>query len=95
MNIKSMLTVSGFLAALLLSAGASAGEQASEQFKQLDEDGNGQLSAVEASKDPELSTSWSRVDKDSSGSIDRSEFSAFETMQEKTPEAGGESGAMQ
>ena len=82
MNMKTSFTAVSFFAALLMS-GATVAGGASKQFKQLDEDGNGQLSAVEASKHSELSTAWSRVDKDNSGTIDQQEFSAFETMQEE------------
>ena len=72
-----------FLASLLLASAAFAAEDTSERFQQLDLDGDGRISSTEASRDAELSTVWDQIEKKEDGYLDRSEFSAFETMQEK------------
>jgi hypothetical protein len=81
-----------FLASLFLATAAfAAGDSSDERFKQLDVDGDGRISAAEASRDPALSTSWDQIEKKEDGYLDRSEFSAFE---EQTGEAS-EPGAME
>lgn len=71
------------LASLLLASTAFAAEGTSERFQKLDQDGDGRISATEASHDPELSSAWDRIEKKEEGYLDRSEFSAFETMSEE------------
>ena len=71
-----------FLASLLLASAAFAAEGTSERFQKLDLDGDGRISSTEASRDPELSAVWDQVEKKEDGYMDRSEFSAFETMEE-------------
>lgn len=66
---------------MLFAAGAYAGEKSDMTFDQLDANGDGQVSAQEASEDSKLSNMWNEVDKDASGTIDHSEFSAFEAME--------------
>ena len=56
----------------------AAGMGSSPAFEALDQNKDGQLSAGEASTDKGLSENWSDVDKDNSGTVDQSEFSAFE-----------------
>ncbi len=84
MSTNTLLKGFTLFASLLLGTTVFAGEQASTQFQQLDENQDGSLSAVEASSDTELSSAWSQVDKDGNGAIDSSEFSAFEMMNEKS-----------
>lgn len=72
-----------FLASLLLATAAVAAEGTSERFQQLDQDGDGRISATEAAQDPALSAAWDRIEKKEEGYIDRAEFSAFETMDEQ------------
>ena len=78
------MTIKGlnFLASQLLATAAVAAEGTSERFQQLDRDGDGRISAAEASQDPALSASWDQIEKKEEGYIDRAEFSAFETMDE-------------
>jgi Ca2+-binding EF-hand superfamily protein len=91
MRMNATSKVLTFLASLLLASTAVAAEGTSERFQQLDVDGDGRISAAEASRDPELSSSWDQIEKKENGYLDRSEFSAFEEQ------TGGESepGAMQ
>lgn len=71
-----------FLASLLMASAAFAEGDTSERFKLLDVDGDGRISAAEANRDPQLSTVWDQIEKKEDGYIDRSEFSAFESMNE-------------
>ena len=50
----------------------------SDLFKQLDKDGNGQISQQEAEANSTLSKSWSTFDENGDGRLDAQEFSAFE-----------------
>jgi hypothetical protein len=71
-----------FLASLLLASAAFAAEGTSERFQKLDLDGDGRISSTEASRDPQLSAQWDQIEKKDDNYMDRSEFSAFETMEE-------------
>ena len=71
-----------FLASLLMASTAFAAGDTSERFKQLDVDGDGRISAAETNRDPQLSAVWDQIEKKEDGYIDRSEFSAFESMSE-------------
>ncbi|MCA1804943.1 MAG: hypothetical protein LC646_06320 [Xanthomonadaceae bacterium] len=71
-----------FLASLLLASAAFAAEGTSERFQKLDLDGDGRISSTEASRDTQLSAVWDQIEKKDDGYLDRSEFSAFETMEE-------------
>lgn len=69
----------GLSSLLLVATFAFAEGDQARGFDVLDKDQDGVLSAAEASNSTELSTQWTKVDSDGSGSIDRVEFSAFET----------------
>lgn len=56
----------------------AAGGQLS--FQQLDADGDGYISAREASGKQTLADQWRNVDRNDDGRLDQSEFSAFETQ---------------
>ena len=78
MITKSLRMLLGLVASFALASGVWAGEKAMSGFDALDADKNGQLSAQEASAHQELTEKWKNVDADASGTIDRTEFSAFE-----------------
>jgi len=64
----------------------------------LDKDGDGYISIVEATGHTELLRNWSRLDHDSDGKIELSEFSAFESQEAPAeffvpPEVSPEPGA--
>lgn len=68
------------LAIFALVAGSGALQAAdSSTFKTLDSDGNGYISATEATANHDLSARWEELDKDKNNQLDQSEFSAFET----------------
>lgn len=81
---KQFLGLSGLV---LLSTFAFADGQQAKGFDTLDKNQDGVLSAAEASDSKHLSKQWTAVDKDGSGSIDRAEFSAFETTEIKEEES--------
>jgi hypothetical protein len=86
-----MKTRHGALATLLfITAAGGSGLAASALFDDLDANKDGQVSADEASSESELTEAWSTVDTDKDGAIDRTEFSAFESLQGKPGEAPGE-----
>lgn len=71
------------LSFIMMSAGAAlAAGMDTAEFDALDQNQDGQLSAEEVSQNPTLSEKWTEIDADASGTIDRSEFSAFESMDE-------------
>lgn len=75
-TLNKFFGLSGLL--LLATFTVAEGQQATG-FDKLDKNQDGVLSAAEASDSKNLSTQWTNVDSDGSGSIDRAEFSAFET----------------
>jgi len=81
MKTSQLAKLAGFSTLLLFSAGSMAGDKAMSSFEALDQNKDGQLTATEASQNQELSKQWTEIDQDESGSIDKVEFSAFETTQ--------------
>jgi hypothetical protein len=83
---------------LFITAASSSGLATSATFQQLDANKDGKVSAVEAGKDIEVTGMWSTVDTDKDGAINRTEFSAFESLRGKPEESrskqvpSGESG---
>ena len=71
------------LAVMPLITPLIAGAADSISFDRLDANKDGRFSAVEASKESRLSSLWTEVDQDKSGTIDRAGFSAFESMLDK------------
>jgi len=81
MKISRINTILGAALISACSMAALAADMDSDSgFQALDQNKDGQLSADEASTDEVLSENWSSIDKDNSGTVDRAEFSAFETM---------------
>jgi len=88
---KAVTRTLGLCAALLFAtagplATASFADEAQPSqmdaaFQSLDQNKDGQLTAVEVKGNAELSRQWTAIDKDDNGSIDEAEFSAFEAMQ--------------
>ncbi len=54
-------------------------------FDEMDIDGDGYLSNVEANARPDLTEAWRRIDADSNNRLDISEFSAFEAKERFSP----------
>ncbi|WP_260293123.1 hypothetical protein [Sedimenticola hydrogenitrophicus] len=90
MKTTTLAKILGFSLATLFSAATIAAEMDAVQFESLDQNQDGQLTAEEAARDTALNENWTAVDKDGSGTIDKAEFSAFESMLKEGGEAGGE-----
>jgi hypothetical protein len=80
MKTTTLVKILGFSMATLFSAATFAAEMDTVQFESLDQNQDGQLTAEEAARDPAVSENWTTIDKDGSGTVDKAEFSAFETM---------------
>jgi len=52
-----------------------------ERFNYLDIDRDGRISRTEGDNNPELKAQWGRLDHNDDGTLDRAEFSAFESTQ--------------
>jgi hypothetical protein len=78
----------GLATLLFFTAAGITGLASSATFEQLDANKDGKVSAVEAGKDIEVTEMWSTVDTDKDGAIDRTEFSAFESLRGKPEESG-------
>jgi hypothetical protein len=62
-------------------------------FADLDIDGDGYLSKLEAKEDTRLTEEWDQIDTDHDERIDRVEFAAFETgATMESPDKGGTAG---
>jgi EF hand len=72
----------------VVSAADSSVPTTSASFEQLDANKDGQVSADEAGNNIELIRMWSSVDTDKNGAIDRTEFSAFESLRAEPEESG-------
>jgi cellobiose-specific phosphotransferase system component IIB len=81
------LTVSMLVSGMALAAGSEV-----PTFDELDKNLDGQLSVEEVSNAPQVSEQWTEIDADESGTVDRIEFSAFETHNETGAEATMEEG---
>ena len=75
---------------ILLASGAAA---AADAFTELDTDGNGLLSADEASKMPGLIDQWKSLDVNEDGNLDAKEFTASVTGRETVEVQKAEDGA--
>lgn len=64
-------------------------EVTSELFGKLDQDRNDLVSRTEAESVPALSESWTRYDENGDGSLDATEFSAFEQSSAGTAHTTG------
>ncbi len=73
-----------FATLLFITAAGTCGAAAGPTFDQLDVNGDGQLNVTEAGGDSALSAQWSAVDTNQDGAINRTEFSAFESLQQKS-----------
>lgn len=74
-------------AAAVLSFSVIAGDMQSNDklFKKIDKNGDGVISKEEASANKELMKQWGKLDKNTNGSLEMSEFSAFEPTEAFTP----------
>jgi hypothetical protein len=90
-----MLMLSLLFASATWAAGQGAmgmgGQGEDAQFQRLDANSDGVISQDEAAGHQGLVDHWKSVDKDESGTIDQSEFSAFEQMQQGAPAKGEKS----
>ncbi len=87
MKTSTLMKLLGFSVITLFSAATFAADMDTVQFESLDQNQDGQLTAEEASRDSALSENWTSVDKDGNGSIDKAEFSAFESTLEQGDKA--------
>ena len=76
MKITDLIATAAFVASFAFAASTLAGE--TDHFAQLDTDGNGMISTEEAAADPTLVESWTVVDVNQDGQLERAEFSALE-----------------
>jgi len=76
MNIKHLIISVTLVAASAFALGAMAGD--TDRFTALDTDGDGAISAEEASAHPMLQEGWEKADINQDGKLERAEFSAFE-----------------
>lgn len=83
---KSM--AAAFVVALGSSTNAFAGGamKGAMGFEDMDQDGNGRISMQEAQQHKRLGADFKNADKDGDGSLDQTEFSAFE-VSERQPGA--------
>ena len=71
----------GLPALLLVALTANATDPQKGQFDVLDLNRDGQLTPSEVKESSTLSNQWTAIDQDENGTINRVEFSAFETDQ--------------
>jgi len=69
------------IGAITVSFGVLAEQTNTTTAANLDKDGDGYISLMEATGQNELLRNWSVLDHDSDGKIELSEFSAFESKQ--------------
>lgn len=82
MKIRHVVVVS----AMTVSFTALAGETGNENvFNALDKNGDGIITKEEAASVEKLVKDWSTIDKNSSGSIEVSEFAALESAEAYAP----------
>ncbi len=67
--------------AIAVAFNVSAEQTETNTSANLDRDGDGYISITEATGHNELLRNWSRLDHDSDGKIELSEFSAFESQE--------------
>ena len=74
-------------AAAILSFSVVAGDAMNNDklFKKLDKNGDGVISKEEGSANKGLMKQWTKLDKDTSGGLEMSEFAAFESAEAFTP----------
>lgn len=72
-------------ASLLVLSGYAVAADTVSTFEGFDKDGNGYISAEEASAGSDLSANFKASDTNSDGQLDISEFSAFEGKGRVTP----------
>ena len=56
-------------------------------FNTIDTNLDGYISSQEAEANGKLNTQWKKLDMDNNGKLDKSEFSAFETLHEDATKA--------
>lgn len=72
--------------ALLIPFAVLAGDTSNDKvFKDLDKNNDGVISKEEAAKAERLVADWDTIDKDGSGSIEMTEFSALESAEAYAP----------
>lgn len=84
MKRNNVFKLSGLTAAIIFSTTTWAEKM--QDFEALDQNQDGKLTPSEVDQNPQLTTSWTEIDRDDSDTIDRQEFSAFEEKHQQ--EAG-------
>lgn len=83
--MKKTTIISSALFAGMVTMNSYATE--ADNFKTMDTNADGIISAEEAQTDAVLVESWSTVDANQDGQLDAAEFSAFEVTTTKAPAA--------
>ena len=91
--LASTIVVAGglFASAALANTGESGMHKGQDvTFWKVDENGDGYISRTEFENAGVEQVDHSTLDFDNDGRVDRTEFAAFERLQEESPEQGGE-----
>lgn len=82
------LKISALVVFVSCAAQSAFAEGTTTGFSAIDTDVDGYISTTEAATaDSNLNAQWKKLDKDKNGKLDKSEFSAFETMHERATKA--------
>ena len=84
-RIIALLAVSIFATGAVTAGTAGTSDK---QFKEMDQNGDGKISKEEANES--LQQQWSAADANSDGAVDKSEFSAFESVKGSEPAQGAD-----
>lgn len=84
---KQYQTALAITAAALMSMGGIAQAESQTPYTDLDRNGDGKISKVEARTDQELASKFNDLDVDSDGLLEWGEFARFEEMKKNAEQA--------